>query len=122
MSSIKGNKAVKIPNENLTLDLQESLLNMESYIHLNILSNCESELAKLSESKNIDILEYQSLFDQRCAKFEKLFFNSLRTNMRHKMVEDQINEFTKNYDGIYHPYNPYLQKYNGAYLRTYQQF
>jgi hypothetical protein len=122
MSSFKGNRAVKIPNEELNSDLKSSLFDMESYIHLNILTKCEEELAKLSEFKNIDILEYQSLFQQRCAKFEKLFFHTLRTKMRERLVDDQIHEFTKNYEGIYHPYNPYLQKYNGAYLRNYQQF
>jgi hypothetical protein len=122
MSNIKGNRAVKVPNEQLDQNLQDSLLNMESYIYFNILSGCEGELAKLSQFKNIDILEHQSLFEQRCAKFEKLFLNSLRTNMRERMFQDQIKEFTGNYEGIYHPYNPYLQKYNGAYLRTYQQF
>ena len=122
MSNIKGNRAVKVPNETLDIKLQDSLLKMESYIHLNILHKCEDELAKLTELKNIDILEYQSLFEQRCAKYEKLFLNSLRTNMRERMVQDQIKDFTSNYEGIYHPYNPYLQKYNGEYLRTYQLF
>jgi hypothetical protein len=122
MSNIKGNKAVKVPNERLNTDLKESLVNMEAYIHLNILYKCEDELNKLSEVKNIDILEYQSLFEQRCAKYEKLYLNSLRTNMRERMAQDQIKEFTSNYEGVYHPYNPYLQKYNGGYLRTYQQF
>jgi hypothetical protein len=122
MSNIKGNRAVKIPNEQLSKDVEQSLLNMESYIYLGVLSHCEEELAKLTESQNIDILEFQSLFDQRCARYEKLFLNSLRTNMREKMFQDQVKELTNNYDGIYHPYNPYLQKYNGAYLRNYQQF
>jgi hypothetical protein len=119
---MNGNKAVKIPNTTLDYNLEKSLMSQESFIYYGILTKCESELSKLSEFKNIDILEYQTLFNQRCAKYEKLFFNTLRAQMRQKMYDDQIKDFSANYDKIYHPYNPYLQKYNGAYLRNYQQF
>ncbi len=122
MSTINGNKAVKIPNNILNYDLEKSLMSQESFIFYGILTRCEGELAKLSEYKNIDILEYQTLFKQRCSKYEKLFLNTLRANMREKMYNDQIKELSNGYDQIYHPYNPYMQKYNGAYLRNYQMF
>jgi hypothetical protein len=122
MSSINGNKAVKIPNTILNYELENQIMSQESFIYYGILTNCESGLAKLSETKNIDILEYQTLFSQRCAKYEKLFFSTIRAKMREKMYNDQIKDLSANYDQIYHPYNPYLQKYNGAYLRNYQQF
>jgi hypothetical protein len=122
MSQIQGNKAIKVPNDQFDMNLDQHLMSVEGYVYLGILNKCEGELAKLSEFKNIDILEYQSLFNQRCAKYEKLFFNNLRSKMREKMYQDQIKEFSSDYSEVYHPYNPYLQKYSGAYLRTYQQF
>ena len=108
MSSVNGNKAVKIPNTTLDYQLEKSLISQESFIFYNVLTRCESELSKLSEFKNIDILEFQTLFKQRCAKYEKLFFNTIRANMREKMYLDQIKELSNNYDQIYHPYNPHL--------------
>lgn len=123
MSNIlKGNKAVKIPSENLSRQEADGIFSREGYIYLNMLQICQTQIEDLSFSKNIDILEYNALFNQRCGRYEKLFYHALRTKMREKLYNDQIKEFNGNYQGIYHPYNPYLQKYNGEYLRSYQLF
>ena len=119
---LKGNRAVKINSGRLTESEAAAVFSKESYTFYNMLGFCEAHIQGMAQSKNIDILEFQALFDYKCKKYEKLFFASLRTRMREKMYQDQIKDFSGNYDGIYHPYNPYLQKYNGEYLRTYQLF
>jgi hypothetical protein len=122
MSSIGGNRAVKVTSGILTDNEQNALFSREGFIYWSMLNTCDGDLRELSQTKNIDVLEYNTLFSQKCARYEKLFYGALRSKMREKMYDDQIKEFSTNYDGIYHPYNPYLQKYNGDYLRTYQLF
>jgi hypothetical protein len=119
---LKGNKAVKVNAGILSKEENEQLFSKETFTYWNMLGFCELHLQSLASSKNIDILEYQTLFNDKCLKYEKLFFSAMRTKMREKLYDDQEKEFTSNYQGIYHPYNPYLQKYNGAYLRSYQQY
>lgn len=119
---LKGNKAVKVNAGVLSQEENEQLFSKETFTYWNMLGFCESHLQSLASSKNIDILEYQTLFNDKCLKYEKLFFSAMRTKMREKLYDDQEKEFTSNYQGIYHPYNPYLQKYNGAYLRSYQLY
>jgi GR25 family glycosyltransferase involved in LPS biosynthesis len=119
---LKGSKAVKINSDVLTFGEANALFSREGYIYLHMLNHCQKHLETLAAMKNIDILEYNSLFSLRCSRFEKLFYSALRTKAREKMHDDQVKEFAGNYLGIYHPHNPYLQKYHGAYLRTYQLF
>ncbi len=120
---LNGNRAVKIKSGPLTQLESLALYSKELFTYFNMLGYCESHIKNFASVNNIDLLEYQSLYEFNCRKYEKLFYSSLRTRMREKIYNDQINEFSANYsDGIYHPYNPYLQKYNGAYLRTYQLF
>ena len=122
MSILKGNRAVKIDAETFTLETEKELVTKENYIFWHMLNTCQSYLDDQAKVKNIDLLEYNILFSEKCSKYEKLYYHSLRTRMREKMYNDQIKEYSSNYDGIYHPYNPYLQKLNGAYLRSYQIF
>jgi hypothetical protein len=119
---LKGNRAVKINSSRLSNDESNQLWSKEGFIYYNMLNFCQGFVEELATSKNIDILEYHTLLNQKCHKFEKSFYNSMRAKMREKMYNDQVKEYSGNYVGIYHPYNPYLQKYNGAYLRTYQLF
>lgn len=121
-NNLKGNRAVKIPSDVLSYREQMALFSRDGYIYWNMVNFCQSFIEELAITKNIDILEYNTLLNQKCHKYEKLFFGALRQKMREKMRNDQIREFADNYNGIFHPYNPYLQKYNGEYLRTYQQF
>ena len=120
---LKGNRAVKVPAGLLNEHLFLALDSKETYTFYNMVGFCEDHLKEVAAAKNIDLLEYQALFDFKCKKYEKLFFAAIRGKMREKIYYDQIKEFSSNYsDGIYHPYNPFLQKYNGAYLRNYQLF
>ncbi len=119
--SLNGNRAVKTPSGALSIREREALFSQEGFIYWNILNFCESHINEVAHAKNIDVLEYQALQNQQCHKYEKLFYGSLRAKMREKMYNDQAKEFSGNYDGIFDPYNPYLQKYSGAYLRNYQQ-
>lgn len=120
MSNLGGNRAVKINNGLLSNREETALFSREGFVYYNLLNVCDAQVTNLAKSKNIDILEYNALFDARCGKYEKLYFDALRTKMRQKLYNDQIKEINGNYDGIYHPYNPYLAKYHGEYLRTYQ--
>lgn len=119
---LKGNRAVKVPSGILSQKLEMDLLTREQFIYWKMLNHCQGEVVKIASVKNIDILEYQALYNQRCSNLEKLYFNNLRSKMREKMYFDQIKDFANDYEGIYHPYNPYLQKYHGEYLKTYQLF
>jgi hypothetical protein len=120
---LKGNRAVKVPASILNEDEAMALYSKETFTFYNMLGFCEQHLKEIASAKNIDLLEYQALFDFKCKKYEKLYFSALRSKMREKIYFDQIKEFSSNYsDGIFHPYNPFLQKYNGAYLRNYQLF
>ena len=121
-NTLKGSRAVKINADILTQEETAHLHTKESFTYYNMLGFCEAHIQSLAQAKNIDIMEYQALFNEKCKKYEKLFYASLRTRMREKLYDDQAKEFSGNYQGIYHPYNPYLQKYNGAYLRSYQLF
>lgn len=119
---LKGNRAVKISSDVLTNAESDQLYSKEGYVYYHMLGYCQGYLTELAQSESIDVLEYNTLFNQKCAKYEKLFYASIRSRMREKMHNDQIKEFSSNYEGIFHPYNPYLQKYTGAYLRNYQLF
>jgi hypothetical protein len=120
--NLNGIRAVKVPAGPLSNDESRNLFSKEGYIYWNALSFCQSHIEELAATKNIDILEYQAMLNQNCHKFEKMFYGALRMKMREKIYNDQIKEFSNSYDRIFHPYNPYLQKYNGAYLRSYQLF
>jgi len=120
MSNLGGNKAVKITNGQFTDREENALFSREGFIYYNLLNLCDAQVTNLAKTKNIDLLEYNALFSSRCGKYEKLYFDALRIKMREKLYNDQIREINGNYEGIYHPYNPYLGKFNGAYLRTYQ--
>lgn len=120
--SLKGNTAIKIPSNYLTTEESKYFMNREGFIYNMMLNYCDADLVNLAETKNIDILEYQTLFNQKCGRFEKLYFKSLRTAFREKLYDDQIKEFSGNYTNIYNSYNPYVQKYSGAYLKSYQLF
>lgn len=118
----QGNKAVKISSEILPKDDEVRLFNKEVFVYWNLVNECEGKITNILKHDNITKHEYDILFKSECLKFEKLFFNALRAQKRKLMYEDQIAEFSTNYIGLYHPYNPYLGKYKGAYLRNYQQF
>jgi len=120
MSNLGGNKAVKISNDRFTNLEENALFSREGYIYYNLLNLCDAQVSDLAKTKNIDLLEYNALFNSRCGKFEQLYFDVLRTKMREKLYLDQIREINGNYENIYHPYNPYLGKLNGSYLRSYQ--
>lgn len=122
MSYLGGNKAVKITSEQFSEREENALFSREGFIYYNLLNLCDSQVTNLAKTKNIDLLEYNALFSARCGKYEKLYFDALRTKMRQKLYDDQIREINGNYENIYNPYNPYLGKYNGSYLRTYQKF
>ena len=117
-----GNRAVKINAEMLSREESGALFSKESFVYWHMLNFCQGFIEDLAVTKNIDALEYQTLLNQKCHKYEKLFYGALRSRMREKLYNDQIKEFSGNYQGVYHPYNPYLQKYNGDYLRSYQLF
>lgn len=119
---LKGNRAVKISSGPLSVKEANYLYTPEVFTFSGMLRFCESHVKEVSFANNLDLLEYKSLFDYKCKKYEKLYFSALRTRMREYIHDQQIHEFSGNYEGIYHPYNPYLQKYNGAYLRNYQLF
>ena len=118
-----GNQAMKIPSGRFSLaEEQEILSSKDIYVYANMLHSCEEKIKQISVTKNLDQLEYNSLFNSHCGQFEKLYTNGLRKRFRMKSYNDQVKEFSMPVGEIYHPYNPYLQKYHGAYLRTYQQF
>lgn len=119
---LKGNRAVKIPAGPLSNSEAIAINTRDVFVYYNMLNTCEGKLRELSDSKNIDIVEFNHLFGLKCQKYEKLFYNAMRTRFREKMYHDQIKEFNGNYQGVYHPYNPYMQKYHGEYLRSYQLF
>jgi len=120
MSNLGGNKAVKITNGQFTEREENALFSREGFIYYNLLNLCDAQVTNLAKTKNIDLLEYNALFNSRCSKYEKLYFDALRTKMREKLYKDQIKEINGNYENIYNPYNPYLAKFHGDYLRTYQ--
>ncbi len=122
MSNLGGNKAVKITNGQFSNREEIALYSREGFIYYNLLNLCDAQITNLAKTKNIDLLEYNALFSSRCGKYEKLYFDVLRTKMREKLYRDQIKEINGNYENIYNPYNPYLAKFTGSYLRTYQKF
>ena len=122
MSDLMGNRAVKINAGQLTNLEEKSLFSREGFVYYNLLNVCDAQLNDLAKNKNIDLLEYNALFSSRCAKYEKLYFEQLRASMRKKIHDDEIREITGNYHEVYHPYNPYMQKFNRGYLRSYQKF
>ena len=123
MSIASGNQAIKIPSGLFTVEDEKNILNTkEIYVYSKMLNFCEDNLKKLSISNNLDVLEYNALFNSQCKQYEVSYFNALRKKYREKYYKEQLKEFTMPTEGIYHPYNPYLQKYHGSYLRTYQEF
>ena len=122
--SLNGNRAVKVPASRLKRDEENALFSQENFIYYNLLNECQNGLNNILVAENINKLEYDVLFSSHCLKYEKLFYEGMRAKKREKLYNDQIGEFSTNYfaHNHYHPYNPYLQKYNGAYLRTYQLF
>lgn len=122
MSDLNGKRAVKISADALSYDEQKALFSQEGFVYWTALNFCQSHFEEMAATKNLDMLEYNTLFNQKCHKYEKLFYGALRMKMREKMYNDQVKEFSGNYEGIYHPYNPYLQRYTGAYLKSYQLF
>jgi hypothetical protein len=118
-----GNQAIKIPAGLFSSEEQKHVFNTkEIYVYSKLLSVCEDNLKKLAASNNIDVLEYNALFNTQCGQHEKNFYSALRRKFREKYHEDQKKEFYMPTGEFYHPYNPYLQKYHGQYLRTYQEF
>lgn len=123
MSLNLGNQAIKIPSDRLSESQRKYVLeNKEVKVYSDMLHDCEDSLKKVSLSKNIDVLEYNALFNFHCSKYEKLFFDVVRKQFRKKYHDDQKKEFYMPTGNMYHPYNPYLQKYHGDYLRVYQEF
>jgi len=120
--SLEGNRAVKVSSGILKPEDEIALYSKEAFVYYNMLNECDTRLTSMIALRNISKLEYDIMYNNSCLKYEKLFFQELRAKKREKIYNDQISEFSKNYIGNYHPYNPYLQKYNGAYLRTYQLF
>lgn len=120
---VHGNQAIKIPSGRLSQrERKEVLESKEVFVYSEMLHHCEDRLKKFAIAKNIDILEYNALFNQQCGEYERLYEDVVRKQFRKKYFEDQRREFTMPIGEIYNPYNPYLQKYNGAYLRVYQEF
>ncbi len=123
MSLTPGNQAIKIPAGLFSLSEEQTILNTkEMFVYSKMLNYCEDNLKKLSISKEMDVLEYNALFDTQCKQYEDSYSSALRKKYRQKYYEEQKKEFYMPTGEIYHPYNPYLQKYHGSYLRTYQEF
>lgn len=120
---INGNQAIKIPSGTLSYEENTEIMdNKEMYVSKHMMHECEDKIKKLFTARNIDILEYNALFNQHCLQYEQMYLRSMRKRFRMKELNDQIKEFAMPKGEVYHPYNPYLQKYHGEYLRTYQQF
>jgi hypothetical protein len=119
---LKGNRAIKINANPLTFQEQLATVSKETFVYHNLLNHCEMKLRLMAIEKNIDVMEYNQLFKLKCGNFEKAFYSNMRTKFREKLYNDQIKDFSGNYEGIYNAYNPYLGKYNGDYLRSYQLF
>lgn len=118
-----GNQAIKIPTDRMSLEERRQVLDSkEVFVYSEMLHNCESKIKQSSVTKNIDVLEYNALFDYHCGNYEKMYNNAVRKQFRKKYYNDQKKEFFMPYGQMYHPYNPYLQKYNGEYMRVYQEF
>jgi len=123
MSLSHGNQAIKIPTGKISKSERDEILgSKEVFVYSEMLNNCEDKLKKLSVTKNIDILEYNSLFNLQCKQYEDLYEAGVRKQFRKKYYNDQKKEFYMPSGEMYHPYNPYIQKYNGAYMRVYQEF
>lgn len=117
-----GNQAIKIPANRLSKNERDILKSQEVKMYAEMLHNCESKLEQLKQTKNIDNLEYNTLFNSQCRETEILFENSVRKHYRKKYFNEQKRELSFPTGEIYNPYNPYLQKYNHSYMRTYQEF
>jgi len=119
-----GNQAIKIPSDRLSESQRKDVLeSKEVQVYGEMLNNCENKLKKISISKNVDVLEYNALFNMHCSQYEKLYYDVVRKQFRKKYHDDQKKEFYMPTGGnFYNPYNPYLQKYHGEYLRSYQEF
>ena len=120
--SIEGNRATKVSSGLLQKDESNALYSKEGFIYYNMLGECEVKLKTMVLKENITKTEYDVLHNMHCLKYEKLFYEAMRAKKREQIHDDQIKDFSTNYLGLYHPYNPYLQKYQGGYLRTYQLF
>ncbi len=118
-----GNQAIKIPTDRMSLEERRQVLDSKDvYVNSQMLHECEDKLKKIAVSKNIDVLEYNALFSYHCGEFEQNYNKAVRKQFRKKYHNDQKKEFFMPYGQMYHPYNPYLQKYHGDYLRVYQEF
>lgn len=118
-----GNQAIKIPTGLLSKSEREQVLESKDVkMYSEMLHQCDDKLQSLYKTKNIDINEYNSLFDKYCSQYQTMFENSVRRQFRKKTYEDQKKEFYMPTGEMYHPYNPYLQKYHGSYMRCYQEF
>lgn len=121
---VHGNQAIKIPANRLSKQEREQVLeSKEVFVYSEMLNQCEERLNKFAFVKNIDILEYNALFNSQCSNYEKMYESAVRKQFKRKYYNDQKKEFYLPIgNNMYHPYNPYLQKYNGAYLKSYQEF
>ena len=75
MCDLKGNRAVKITGDIFSHEESLQLHSKETFIYYSMLNFCDAHIQSLAQSKNIDILEYQALFNSKCRKFEKLFYS-----------------------------------------------
>ena len=120
---LKGNRAVKIKSDLVSEDEATAMYSKQSWIYYNLINLCELQLqAQATFNPEMDSFDYMFAYQNNCVKYEKLFFREIRAGMRKKIYDDQIKDFSRDYKNIYHPYNPYMQKYHGAYMRSYQYF
>ena len=123
MSLTTGNQAIKIPAGLFSNADKEKILDTkEMFVYSKMLNYCEDNLKKLSVANGLDVLEYNVLFSSQCKQYEDSFYSALRKKYREKYYDEQKKEYFMPTGEIYHPYNPYLQKYHGGYLRNYQEF
>ena len=120
---LKGNRAIQIKSDIISEQDAIAMKSKKAWIYYNLINLCESQLLLQSnENPEMDSFDYMFAYYNSCANFEKLFFREIRAGMRKKLHDDQIDEFSRDYKNIYHAYNPYMQKYHGAYMRSYQYF
>jgi hypothetical protein len=119
---LKGNRAVKIGSDRISEADAIAMKSKKAWIYYNLINLCDQQLQLTASKNDMDSFDYMFAYHNNCVNYEKLFFREIRAGMRKKLYQDQINEFSAGYNGIYHPYNPYMQKFHGAYLRSYQYF
>lgn len=119
---LKGNRAVKIKSDLISESDAIAMKSKKAWIYYNLINLCDQELQLTASKSEMDSFDYMIAYHNNCANYEKLFFKEIRAGMRKKLHDEQIADFGSDYKGIYHPYNPYMQKYHGAYMRSYQYF